>query len=75
MFHQVNELVKAGKINVSGRDLPVTVYLGGDYKVKIQYKIPRIHNDFHSITNNDTRRDCLKPLSHSRLMNNNQLID
>ena len=33
IFDQINDLVKSKKINIHGKDIPVKVYLGGDYKV------------------------------------------
>jgi hypothetical protein len=33
IFSCINRLVKAGKINIKGKDVPVEFYLGGDYKV------------------------------------------
>ena len=36
VFCQVNELVKSGKLNIDGKGVPVSIYLGGDYKVKEQ---------------------------------------
>ena len=32
---QVNSLIKEKKINVNNMDIPVEIYLGGDYKVNL----------------------------------------
>ena len=32
-FQQVNNVIDRGKVSVEGKDVPVDVYLGGDYKV------------------------------------------
>ena len=33
IFQQVNNVIDRGKVSVEGKDVPVDVYLGGDYKV------------------------------------------
>ena len=32
IFHQVNNVIDKGKVSVEGKDVPVDVFLGGDYK-------------------------------------------
>lgn len=34
IFKQVNDLTKKKKVTIDGRDMPVEVFLGGDYKVQ-----------------------------------------
>ena len=34
VFDSVNKLIRDGKICVNGKDIPVEIYLGGDYKVQ-----------------------------------------
>ena len=33
IFRQVNNVIDKGKVSVEGKDIPVDVFLGGDYKV------------------------------------------
>ena len=33
IFQQVNNVMERGKVSVEGKDIPVDVFLGGDYKV------------------------------------------
>ena len=33
IFQQVNNVIDRGKVSVEGKDVPVDVFLGGDYKV------------------------------------------
>ena len=33
IFHQVNNVIDKGKVSVEGKDIPVDVFLGGEYKV------------------------------------------
>ena len=33
LLKQVNKLIESKKVTVNGKDIPVEVYLGGDYKV------------------------------------------
>jgi hypothetical protein len=38
VFSQVNELIKKGQVSINGKDVPIEVFLGGDYKVQLYYK-------------------------------------
>jgi len=33
IFRQVNHVIDKGKVSIEGKDIPVDVFLGGDYKV------------------------------------------
>ena len=39
IFRDVNEIVKAGHIDIDGKEVHVEMHLGGDYKVKCRYCI------------------------------------
>lgn len=38
IFKDVNKIVKDGAIDVDGKNVPVEIYLGGDYKVHLKQK-------------------------------------
>ncbi len=35
IFDDINKLIRAGKIKIKDKEVPVEIFLGGDYKVKI----------------------------------------
>ena len=39
VFKQDNEIIKEGKVSIDGRDIPVELFLGGDYKVLMKHKV------------------------------------
>lgn len=39
LFSEVNKILQDGKIDIDGLQIPVEIYLGGDYKVYIEGEV------------------------------------
>lgn len=51
LVQQANRIIKEGEVSIDGRDTPIELFLGGDYKVHInRSKLKEITSTSHKIT-------------------------
>jgi uncharacterized protein (UPF0548 family) len=37
LFRTINKIIRAGKVSINNLDIPIEIFLGGDYKVTSQF--------------------------------------